>query len=268
MTQNGHHRGMGEDELRERLLTSASKMDQPSQRYGADLLTLNSQQPGDFADYAGLVKELANGNVVSVINMLPWSELTDKQRKLARIRIELAVISLGAPCNNRLGLIRECGRVIMAADELIDDDGRVDSLDDYDDMPLEVQKAVVLADTGDRDAVVSSLEAVKAQARAEAREHQRWIVIAKERGCYQDYTAVKDRIRRAVETGERLAPESFIDELDFYSRRLIGMCKVSESGEARPYLIKIFQRQGTSSGDDRRPRERGGIFGRRGEWED
>ena len=268
MTQNRHHAGSSEDALRERLLTSAAKMDQPSQRYGPDMLTLNSQQPGDFADYAGLVKELANGNVASVINMLPWSELTDKQRELAQIRIELAVETLGAPCNNRLGLIRECGRVIMAADELIGDGGRIDSLDDYDDMPLEVQKAVVLADAGDGDAVTAALENVKAQARAEAREHQRWIVIAKERGCYTDFTSVKDRIRRAVESGERLAPESFVDELDFYSRRLIAMCKVAESGEARPYIIKIFQRRGTSSGEDRRPRERGGIFGRRGEWED
>lgn len=247
------------------IMQGVGQMSQPSDRGDrADMFDF-MQKPGDFADFANLVLQLSNGNVAAALSLLPWSELSEDQREIAEVAARLGALSLGSPCNNRLGKIRECRQIADAAASLIELGGDLEAWDDQkeEDLPDEVVNAVILGDDP-----VEALKDLVAEKKAEAEQHRYWIAEAKRNGCYRDYTKIKDRIRRAVANDVRLPPESYLDELDYYTRDLIIMCKVSEAGQARSYITNIFQRRGSAPpAQDQRPKVLK-IFGKRKGWED
>ena len=151
------------------------------------------------------------------------------------------------------------------AQQLLELNCDITELEEGTVVPDEVIAALILGG----DDVAGDLGRLIEEKRTEAGVHRRWIAIAKRRGCYRDYTILKDRIKAAVDADVRLPPESYIDEVDVYTRRLIVMCKVSETGRARTYVENIFSRRsdGNSNDEDKSPR-RIKIFGRRKKWED
>lgn len=214
----------------------------PQAAFGAGIYT-PGQQAGPFADYAGLVRELAGHNAASLLAGLPWAELDEMELQLAELRAQLSLRIQGAPCNNRLGLIREAGAIGVAARRLLDADLQTISEEDYEAQPRHIQRTIALyaAEPGEMEHALLKLVHWCA---AEAERYERWIERAEKEQCHEDYTPIMDAMMDAIEEGRRWSPESHATQLDFYGQRLIAMCKVSESGYMRNYIADIFQRRG------------------------
>ena len=205
--------------------------------------SLVGHAPGPFADFAGLVRELANHNVAHIMSMISWAELKEEDQQLADLRARLSIQATGAFCNNRAGYVRELGKLAVAARQSLDHGLTLAGMDDktFGGLPNEIQRiAARAADMTEQE--VQLLELLR-YCREESLRQESWIERAKAEQCYRDYTPLWDSMTDAISQGRRWAPESHVQSMDYHGRKLVAMCKVSESGVMRTYITEVFQRR-------------------------